>query len=483
MPAKIPPPEPEALTVQHWGRTLLYAALAQNDVDMDHHQLLNLDTSNLIGLGTPPTIHPAPNQWLHDWDATTHQWTTRRPAFVDLSGNLTTGPDGQQRQITELGVIAIGTWHGTVIEGQYLTTLNLIRPPAGDVSMANHKLTNLSDPTQPGDAVNLRFLDSMIQGLNPKQAVRVATTGSVGFIGVPGVGGIPLIDGKILAVGDRVLVKDQQARPEQNGIYTISASGHWPRATDCSATDPAHPETNINRAYCAVREGNVNGGTAWVEVYNVTLIDTSFVSFVLFSSASGVGPPGPPGAGVPEGGTAGQVLAKIDGANFNTHWIDAQSGISGHIPYAFLQTGLMDPAGTTSQPNPVMMGLGRYAGSNARITPTGSGKIVVTVAGSIKNDNPAGASGVRLWIGASSLFTAPANGDPTPPTNVAVPIGGAAVRGFMSANAPVPFSVSGIITGVSLGSELWIDLALASGGAAGSKAILNTLSVTAYEIP
>lgn len=34
------------------------------------------------------------------------------------------------------------------------------------------------------------------------------------------------------------------------------------------------------------------------------------------------GPQGPAGPGVPTGGTAGQILAKIDAANYNTHWID-----------------------------------------------------------------------------------------------------------------------------------------------------------------
>jgi hypothetical protein len=34
------------------------------------------------------------------------------------------------------------------------------------------------------------------------------------------------------------------------------------------------------------------------------------------------GEPGAPGVGVPVGGNAGQVLAKVDGVSYNTHWID-----------------------------------------------------------------------------------------------------------------------------------------------------------------
>ena len=35
-----------------------------------------------------------------------------------------------------------------------------------------------------------------------------------------------------------------------------------------------------------------------------------------------IGPTGPTGAGVAAGGTAGQILSKIDGTNYNTQWID-----------------------------------------------------------------------------------------------------------------------------------------------------------------
>lgn len=40
----------------------------------------------------------------------------------------------------------------------------------------------------------------------------------------------------------------------------------------------------------------------------------------------GVGPQGPAGPGVPVGGTAGQVLSKIDGTDYNTQWVTASGG-------------------------------------------------------------------------------------------------------------------------------------------------------------
>lgn len=37
------------------------------------------------------------------------------------------------------------------------------------------------------------------------------------------------------------------------------------------------------------------------------------------------------GVGVPVGGTAGQVLAKIDGTDYNTHWVAQSGGGSGGV--------------------------------------------------------------------------------------------------------------------------------------------------------
>lgn len=47
--------------------------------------------------------------------------------------------------------------------------------------------------------------------------------------------------------------------------------------------------------------------------------------------ASLVGAPGSPGAGVPIGGTTGQVLAKVDGTDFNTEWINQISSATNEI--------------------------------------------------------------------------------------------------------------------------------------------------------
>lgn len=255
------------------GRSLLYDALAQNDVDMANHRLLNLDTSNLPPIGIPPTVHPPANEWLHDWDAVLQEWTSTRPNFTQIAGILTLV---QQRAITEVGVLRSGTWLATPLTAPYVPTLEAIRAPLGNVNINNKRLTNVADPVADQDAVNRRFMDSLLLGLNPKQAVRLASNTNHGRVGLIGV------DGVTPAEGDRILLKSQSvARPWENGIY-IASAGAWSRSDDCDTFD------ELNRAYCYVLEGNQNAGTSWVQVNVLTNLTTDPVLFLLFSNVTDV---------------------------------------------------------------------------------------------------------------------------------------------------------------------------------------------------
>jgi hypothetical protein len=64
-----------------------------------------------------------------------------------------------------------------------------------------------------------------------------------------------------------------------------------------------------------------------------TLTTTIRYSEPAGSIITSLGVPGPAGPGVPVGGAAGQILAKIDGQNYNTHWINPQddSAVWGQI--------------------------------------------------------------------------------------------------------------------------------------------------------
>lgn len=86
--------------------------------------------------------------------------------------------------------------------------------------------------------------------LDNKQSVRAATTGPIALSGAQ------TIDDVVLAVGNRVLVKDQ-ADAKQNGIYLVAAQS-WARTTDADTGAKLNAGARVY-----VEEGTVNGTKAW----------------------------------------------------------------------------------------------------------------------------------------------------------------------------------------------------------------------------
>src|SRR5262245_38496380 len=274
------------------AHTLIRNGFAQNDIDMDHHRLINLDTSNLPPSGIPPTIVCPANQWLDGWDSPSRTWHSSEPSFLSLSGNLTLA---QQQAITQVGTLLSGEWRASIIQPQYLPTLDLINRPVNNLDLNGRRIVGLADPIAATDAVNKRFMDLLLQGLNPKQAVRAAST-------TRDVIGEPIIDGVTLVAGDRVLMKNYTgAQSYHNGIYVFQPGpAPWPRATDADSAD------ELKGAYCNVLEGDTQSGTNWVQVH--TLTDPIGVGddilFVLFSNSSDI----EAGAGLEKDGNTLNVL-------------------------------------------------------------------------------------------------------------------------------------------------------------------------------
>jgi hypothetical protein len=149
-----------------------------------------------------------------------------------------------------------------------------------DQSMGGFKLTNLAAPASSTDAVNKGYVDQAIEGLKPKEAVRVATT-APGTLASDFEAG-DSVDGVTLVAGDRILLKDQ-ADASENGIYVVQASGAPVRATDFDALTPFD---EINGSLVAVQEGTDNAGKIFVQQGVVAEIDTDDIDFVFFNSSS-----------------------------------------------------------------------------------------------------------------------------------------------------------------------------------------------------
>jgi hypothetical protein len=149
-------------------------------------------------------------------------------------------------------------------------------------SMGGFKLTSLAVPTAASDAATKGYVDSALEGLKAKEAVRAATT--VAGTLATSFEDADVIDGVTLATGDRILIKNQVAA-EDNGIYIVQASGAPVRATDF---DSISPIDEVNKAFVAVQEGTSNAGKLFVQYGLVTTIGTDSINFVFFNSISGL---------------------------------------------------------------------------------------------------------------------------------------------------------------------------------------------------
>lgn len=116
-------------------------------------------------------------------------------------------------------------------------------------------------------------VDAARSGLDVKASVRAATTANITLSNTQ------TVDGVALAVGDRVLVKDQTTASE-NGIYVV-ASGAWTRAADFDTT------TEVTAgAFTFVESGTVNADSGWVvSTDGAITIGTTAIAFAQFSGA------------------------------------------------------------------------------------------------------------------------------------------------------------------------------------------------------
>lgn len=134
---------------------------------------------------------------------------------------------------------------------------------------------------------------------------------------------------------------------------------------------------------------------------------------------------------------------------------------------AVVQASPADPTGTTDL-------TGKMMGLAVSIMPVNTGRILVVISGTIANATAiADGANVQLRTGTGS---APANGDALGGT-----VAGGLVKYVAATTAQKsPFTVSAIISGLTLATARWIDLGLAA--VTGGTATVKDLSVSAYEL-
>ena len=188
------------------------------------------------------------------------------------------------------------------------------------------------------------YADSVASGLDVKSSVALATAealpASTYDNGASGVGatltgdanGLLSVDNVAVTVGDRILVKDQ-ADPEENGIYVVTATGGamaafvLTRATDADTGGASGKLTS--GAFTFVAKGDTNADTGWVlsSPDSAITMGTTEISFTQFSSAGDI----TAGAGLTKTGSTIDVVSANPAIVVNTNNIEltlaASSGL------------------------------------------------------------------------------------------------------------------------------------------------------------
>ncbi|MDP4288869.1 MAG: hypothetical protein Q8922_13145, partial [Bacteroidota bacterium] len=184
--------------------------------------------------------------------------------------------------------------------------------------------------------------------------------------------------------------------------------------------------------------------------------------------------------------TAGRIHAGSDlvlgsGANATTLSSTATSARAINLPNA-AGTLALSGRGATYQATPASptgtsnTGYFEQMGLAGSITPNASGKVFITISGTVQNSTAGDGAYVGIDYGTG---TAPANG-----VGMAGTAAGSQVlftEPGTGTPIPVPFSTNAIVTGLTVGTTYWIDLIVVPGN--GGTAKVSQLSISAMEMP
>lgn len=269
-----------------------------------------------------------------------------------------------------------------------LLKLNAVTAPDGDVALNSQKITGLANPAADQDAATKKYVDDnflsssdasstyltqsnaastyltqssasslyvtssslssyatqsyvqqQIEGIDPKEICRVASTADFGSSGgwsfssgtLSKSGSSLSIDGVTLTSGDRVLVKDQSTAAE-NGLYAFTPGGgslYLIRATDADTVD------GLKNAYTFILEGTANAGKGFVQttLTGSGTINTDDVGFTQFTSAASTLTQEQvedyAGALVATGGTKTGITVTYDDANGDMDFVVSDLNVAG----------------------------------------------------------------------------------------------------------------------------------------------------------
>ena len=186
------------------------------------------------------------------------------------------------------------------VDGNTISTTNtngdLVLDPngSGDVDVNSSKIINVTDPTAAQHAATKAYVDSVANGLDVKDSVRVATAAALSAVTYNnGAGtltadanGALTVDGVTVSVDDRILVKDQ-ASAVQNGIYKVTATGGASAVFVLTRTPDADTAAELTGGtFFFAEEGTANADNGYVATHNGTpTFGSTNITFAQFSGA------------------------------------------------------------------------------------------------------------------------------------------------------------------------------------------------------
>lgn len=282
-----------------------------SDDSVSNAKLANVSTSTIKGRHTAGTGDPE--------DLTGGQ--VRDIALGTTNGNALTntvfsGPNGTTGTPTFRSLVAadIPTLTAAKIsdfDTQVRTSrLDQMAAPTAAVDFNGQRVSGVGAPTEATDAATKGYVDSAVQGLDPKASVKVATTANITLSGTQ------TIDGVAVVASDRVLVKNQSTA-SQNGIYVV-ASGSWSRASDMNVWD------EVPSAFVFVEQGTTNADSGWLCTADAGgTLDTTSVPWSQFTGAGQI----TAGAGLTKtgnvldvGGTANRITVDADSIDIASNY-------------------------------------------------------------------------------------------------------------------------------------------------------------------
>ena len=218
---------------------------------------------------------------------------------------------------------------------------------------SSQRIVNVAAPTAGTDAVNRDYVQSWAAGLDWKQSVRLATTAALPANTAAGSGvgktltadanGALSVDGVAVAVGNRILVKDETPGSD-NGIYVVTATGDGSNPYVLTRATDADQDAEVTDGLAVfVGEGSTNLDTGWVLITNDPItVDTTALVFTQFTGTGAI----IAGAGLLKTGNTIDVELDTDadaqgaGANGGSSGLEFDaSGVGGQL------RAKVDPAG------------------------------------------------------------------------------------------------------------------------------------------